>query len=578
MRRGEPVALLVADQRMPEMSGVEFLARALKVAPLAKRVLLTAYADTEAAIRAINELRLDHYLMKPWNPPEERLYPVLDDLLEDWEADSAARLSEPGLRLVGHRFSAAAHAARDFVARNGVPYRWLDVADPEARRADGRRAAGRGPPAGARLRGRRDSGAAHPEPDRRADRPAHARPSSPSTTWWSLGGGPAGLAAAVYGASEGLRTLIVERHATGGQAGQSSRIENYLGFPSGVSGADLARRATAQAQRLGAEMLTAREVLAIRENGPSRVVTLDGGEEIGCHAVLVATGVHYAPPRRPRGRGASPARASTTAPRPPRPRPSRARTSWWSAAANSAGQAAVDLATRARRVVLLCRGESSSKSMSHYLVERIGALRTSRSGRAPWSRRPGRRPPRGADASRWTGRQERLPADGGLRVHRRPAADRLAGRHRGARCRRASSSPARRCKRIEGRTAGALERDPFPLETSLPGVFVAGDVRDQSIKRVASAVGEGSMAVQLVHQYLGGMPRRPRDDHRAPAPGAGPREPPRRRDRAGRRDRARAAPRARASSCSTRASARAPSTSSSTASWRPPGTSPATRC
>ena len=276
VRRGEPVALLVADQRMPGMSGVEFLAQALKMAPQAKRVLLTAYADTEAAIRAINELRLDHYLMKPWSPPEARLYPVLDDLLEDWEADSAARLAEPGLRLVGHRFSAEAHATRDFVARNGVPYRWLDIADPEARRLM----------AAARL-----DDAQLPvlvfEDGETLVRPSQSEIAAriglrtaaelPFYDLVILGGGPAGLAAAVYGASEGLRTLLVERHAAGGQAGQSSRIENYLGFPAGVSGADLARRATTQAQRLGAEMLTAREVLAIRENGPSRVVTLDGG-------------------------------------------------------------------------------------------------------------------------------------------------------------------------------------------------------------------------------------------------------------------------------------------------------------
>ncbi len=274
------------------MSGVEFLARALKMAPEAKRVLLTAYADTEAAIRAINELRLDHYLMKPWNPPEARLYPVLDDLLEDWEADSAARLAEPGLRLVGHRFSAEAHAARDFVARNGVPYRWLDVADPEARQLM----------AAARLDDIRAAGAVL-EDGETLVRPSQSEIATriglrtaaelPFYDLVIVGGGPAGLAAAVYGASEGLRTLLVERHAAGGQAGQSSRIENYLGFPSGLSGADLARRATAQARRLGAEMLTAREVLAIRENGPSRVVTLDDGEEIGCHSVLVATGVHY---------------------------------------------------------------------------------------------------------------------------------------------------------------------------------------------------------------------------------------------------------------------------------------------
>ena len=502
VRRGEPVALLVADQRMPEMSGVEFLARALKVAPLAKRVLLTAYADTEAAIRAINELRLDHYLMKPWNPPEARLYPVLDDLVEDWEADSAARLSEPGLRIVGHRFSAAAHAARDFVARNGVPYRWLDVADPEARRVM----------AAARLDETRlpvlvfEDGETLVQPTQSqiaARIGLHTAAELPFYDLVVLGGGPAGLAAAVYGASEGLRTLIVERHATGGQAGQSSRIENYLGFPSGVSGADLARRATAQALRLGAEMLTAREVLAIRENGPSRVVTLDGGEEIGCHAVLVATGVHYARLEAPGVEaltgsgvyyGASPAEAAAVA----------GEDVVVVGAANSAGQAAVDLATRARRVVLLCRGESLDKSMSHYLVERIGALanvevRT----RTVVTEATG-----DGHLQELTlavdGRQERLPASAAfVFIGARPQTDWLGD----AVARDAAgfivSGPE--VKRIEGRHRWRQDRDPFPLETSLPGVFVAGDVRDQSIKRVASAVGEGSMAVQLVHQYLGGM-------------------------------------------------------------------------
>ena len=377
MRRGEPVTLLVADQRMPGMSGVEFLARALKMAPHTKRVLLTAYADTEAAIRAINELRLDHYLMKPWSPPESRLYPVLDDLLEDWEADSAARLAEPGLRLVGHRFSAEAHATRDFVARNGVPYRWLDIADPEAGRLL----------AAARLDGTElpvlffEDGTVLVRPSQgeiAARIGLHTAAELPFYDLVILGGGPAGLAAAVYGASEGLRTLLVERHAAGGQAGQSSRIENYLGFPSGVSGADLARRAATQARRLGAEMLTAREVLAIRENGPARVVTLDGGEEIGCHSVLVATGVHYSRLEAPGVEaltgsgvyyGAAPAEAAAV----------EGEDVVVVGAANSAGQAVVDLATRARRVVVLCRGEGLEKSMSRYLVERIGSLTTSRS-------------------------------------------------------------------------------------------------------------------------------------------------------------------------------------------------------
>ncbi len=502
VRRGEPVALLVADQRMPGMSGVEFLAQALKVAPHAKRVLLTAYADTEAAIRAINELRLDHYLMKPWDPPEARLYPVLDDLLEDWEADTAARLSEPGLRLVGHRFSAEAHATRDFVARNGVPYRWLDVADPEAVRLM----------AAARLDDSQlpvlflDDGEVLVRPTHSEIATRIGLRTEAELPFYDLvivGGGPAGLAAAVYGASEGLRTLLVERHASGGQAGQSARIENYLGFPAGLSGADLARRATTQAQRLGAELLSAREVLAIHEHGPSRVVVLDGGEEIGCHSALIATGVHYSRLEAPGVAeltglgvyyGAAPTEAGAV----------EGEDVVVVGAANSAGQAAVDLAARARRVTILCRADGLEKSMSHYLIEQIRSLpnievRT----RAVVA------------AASGEGRLEELTAVVGGREERlavtsafvfigaQPQTDWLGDTV--ARDARGFIVSGAAVERIEGRHRWRLERDPFLLETSVPGVFVAGDVRDQSIKRVASAVGEGSMSVQLVHQYLGGM-------------------------------------------------------------------------
>ena len=502
VRRGEPVALLVVDQRMPGMSGVEFLSRALSLAPGARRVLLTAYADTEAAIRAINELRLDHYLMKPWDPPEERLYPVLDDLLEDWEADSAARLAEPGLRLIGHRFSAEAHATRDFVARNGVPYRWLDVADPEARRllaasgADDSRLPVLVFEDGETL-------VRPTQGDIAARIGLHTVADLPFYDLVIVGGGPSGLAAAVYGASEGLRTLLVERHATGGQAGQSARIENYLGFPAGLSGADLARRATAQARRLGAEMLTAREVLGIHENGPSRVTTLDGGDEIGSHAVLVATGVHYARLEAPGVErltgagvyyGAAPAEAAAV----------EGEDVVVVGAGNSAGQAVLDLATRARRVTVLCRSDGLARSMSHYLVERIGALAnvnvTSNAVVAEASG-DGRLE---ALTVAVDGRERRVPAAAAfVFIGARPQTDWLGE----AVARDAGgfivSGPGVRL--AEGRDRWPLERDPFLLETSLPGVFVAGDVRDQSIKRVASAVGEGSMAVQLVHQYLGGI-------------------------------------------------------------------------
>jgi thioredoxin reductase (NADPH) len=479
VRRGEPVAMLVADQRMPGMSGVEFLSRAVEVAPEAKRVLLTAYADTEAAIRAINEVRLDHYLMKPWDPPQERLYPVLDDLLEDWEADSAARLAESGLRLVGHRFSADSHAARDFLARNGVPYRWLDIAEPEARRL--MTAAGLDDTVLPVLVFEDGEMLVRPSQGEIAARVGLSTEAQlPFYDLVIVGGGPAGLAAAVYGASEGLRTLLLERHAAGGQAGQSSRIENYLGFPSGLSGADLARRATAQARRLGAEMLTTREVVAIRENGPLRMVVLDGGDVIGCHSALVATGVHY----------------------------SRLDVACEDVVvvggANSAGQAVIDLATRARRVTVLCRSEGIEKSMSQYLTERIHALANVEvMSHTVVTEAVGNGHLEGltVDAE---GRERRLPVTAAfVFIGARPQTDWLGDTV--ARDAGGFILSGDAVGRIEGRHRWRLERDPLPLETSLPGVFVAGDVRERSIKRVASAVGEGAMAVQLVHQYLGGV-------------------------------------------------------------------------
>jgi thioredoxin reductase (NADPH) len=502
VRRGEPVALLVADQRMPRMSGVELLAQALKVTPDAKRVLLTAYADTEAAIRAINEVRLDQYLMKPWYPPEERLYPVLDDLLEDWQADAAARAAEPGLRLVGHRFSAEAHAARDFLARNGIPYRWLDVADPEAGRLM----------AAARLDAPElpvlflEDGEAMVRPSEGDIATRIGLRTTAELPFYDLvivGGGPAGLAAAVYGASEGLRTLLVERHAAGGQAGQSARIENYLGFPSGLSGADLARRATSQALRLGAELLTAREVVGLRQNGPAHVISLDVGEEIGCHSVLLATGVHYARFEAPgveRLTGAGVYYGSATA----QASDVEGEDVVVVGAGNSAGQAVVYLSGRARTVTVLCRADALEKSMSHYLVERVRSLpnvevktQSVITGASGGDRL--------AELSVMVdGREERLAATSAFFfIGARPQTDWLGdavARDPGGFI---LSGPA--VARIEGRHRWPLERDPLLLETSRPGVFVAGDVREQSIKRVASAVGEGSMSVQLVHQYLGGI-------------------------------------------------------------------------
>jgi thioredoxin reductase (NADPH) len=427
---------------------------------------------------------------------------VLDDLLEDWEADSAARIAEPGLRLIGHRFWAEAHGTRDFLARNGVPYRWIDVGDPEARTL---LAAGDG--------GGADLPVLVFEDGQMLVRPSQAELAArvglrtqaelPFYDLVILGGGPAGLAAAVYGASEGLATLLVERHAAGGQAGQSSRIENYLGFPSGLSGADLARRATAQARRLGAEMLTAREVLAVRENGPARVIALDGDQEIGAHSVLVATGVHYARLEAPGVEqltgsgvyyGAAPGEAASV----------EGEDVVVVGAANSAGQAVVDLASRARRVTMLCRGPGVERSMSHYLVERIRALpNVSVRTQAVVTEASG------ADhleelTIAVAGETERLSASAAfVFIGARPQTEWLGDTL--ARDAAGFIVSGAQLRRIDGRHRWRLERDPLPLETSVPGVFVAGDVRDQSIKRVASAVGEGSMAVQLVHQYLGGL-------------------------------------------------------------------------
>lgn len=503
VRRGEPVALLVADQRMPGMSGVEFLSAAIRAAPDARRVLLTAYADTEVAIRAINEIHLDHYLLKPWDPPESRLYPILDDLLDDWEADAAARIAEPGLRLIGHRFSADAHTMRDFLARNGIPYRWLDVDDAEAHRL---LAAARADENQLPVLVFEDGQAlVRPTQGEIASRVGlHTDAQLPFYDLVIIGGGPAGLAAGVYGASEGLRTLLIERHAAGGQAGQSSRIENYLGFPAGVSGADLARRATAQALRLGAEMLAAREVVAIRENGPSRIIELSSGEEIGCHSVLIATGVHYALLDAPgvdalTGSGvyygAAPGEAAAVT----------GEDVVVVGAANSAGQAAIDLASRARGVTMLVRADRLEKSMSHYLVERIRTIpnidvRT----RTVVAAATGDGHLQELTVS-CDGVEERIATSAAfIFIGARPQTGWLGEVVARDDAGFIVSGPPLR--RVTGRHRWPMERDPFPLETSFPGVFVAGDVRDQSTKRVASAVGEGSMAVQLVHQYLAGVP------------------------------------------------------------------------
>lgn len=500
-RRGETVALVLADQRMPGMSGVELLQAARDLYPKAKRALLTAYADTDAAIAAINQAQIDYYLQKPWDPPEERLYPTLEDLLGDWQAD--ALLEDALARVVGHRFSPGSHEARDFLARNRVPYEWLDVEfDPEARQLLD--IAGVNPERLPAVFLRDGEVLEAPTPLELADR--FGLPTRAELDFYDLvivGGGPAGLAAAVYGASEGLRTVMVERQAPGGQAGQSSRIENYLGFPTGVSGAELTRRAHDQARRFGAELLSVQEVMGLEVRGPQRVVTLAGGTELAAHTVLVATGVAYRHLEAPGvdelvGRGvyygSSLLEADACA----------GHTVAVIGGANSAGQAAMYLSERAREVVILVRADSLGKSMSHYLVEQIaarpnivvrtGTVVTGAEGTA------------GLEALRIApaggGAEERLQARAmfvfiGAVPSTEWVGDKVARDERGF-------VLAGHDLALADNLRWPLQRDPYLLETSLPGVFVAGDVRHRSVKRVASAVGEGSMSVQFIHEYLSG--------------------------------------------------------------------------
>jgi thioredoxin reductase (NADPH) len=494
-RRGEQVAMLIADQRMPGMAGTQFLVQARKLVPDAKRVLLTAYADTEAAIAAINEVALDYYLLKPWDPPEEQLFPVVEDLLTTWE--SGAALEAGGVRVVGHRFSKESHDLRDFLVRNRVPARWLDVErDGEAREL--LRVAGvdaeRLPVA------LLEDGTVLERPSilELAERLGVA--GTPAQDHYDLvvvGGGPAGLAAAVYGASEGLKTVMVEREAPGGQAGQSSRIENYLGFPAGLSGSDLARRATDQARRLGAELLTVKEAVGLRAEGSARLVQLSGGGVLSASCVIVASGVSYRQLDTPgfpelTGAGIYYGAAMTEA------RACSDQHVVVIGAANSAGQAAVYFGGYASRVTMLVRGPSLEKSMSHYLIEQVAArgnieVRTGSSataaegegGRLRWLRVQG------------PGGEEILEADACfVFIGASPRTDWLEG----------VLARDERGFILAGRDAQAngwpLQREPYVLETTVPGVFVAGDVRARSIKRVASAVGEGSMAVSLIHEYL----------------------------------------------------------------------------
>jgi thioredoxin reductase (NADPH) len=496
--RGARLALVVSDQRMPGMGGVDFLAEVRRLEPEVKTVLLTAYADTNVAIEAINRVRLDYYILKPWDPPEEQLFPVLDDLLDDWEAGAGGPVA--GLQVIGYRWSPEAHELREFLSRNLVPFRWLDV--------DG------SPDEAARLLG--DGGLHLPvvitEAGQRIERatPATVAPAiglrsgTSQTRAWDLlilGAGPAGLAAAVYGASEGLRTGLVEQEAPGGQAGQSSRIENYLGFPAGLSGADLTRRAVAQARRLGAEFITPASAVRIERCDPYRVLHLAGGERLTATAVVLATGVSYRRLDVPgmeelAGRGIYYGAARAEAP------DCGGEDVVIVGGANSAGQAAVFLAGFARRVVMLVRGDDVAATMSRYLVDQIAST----TNIEIWNRSQ-------VAAVHGNGRLERVSirrADKPepvelpvvsmfIFIGAEPRTDWLDGavdRDPRGFVLTGGAVPGR--VRLPGRP----ERDRYLLETSVPGVFAVGDVRASSVKRVASAVGEGAIAVQFVHQYL----------------------------------------------------------------------------
>ena len=498
--RGEPTAAILADYRMPGMNGVEFLEQAMDVAPRARRALLTAYADTDAAIRAINVVDVDHYLLKPWEPPQEKLYPVVDALIETWRSVGDRAVEET--KVLGHRWSAESFVARDFLARNAVPYRWYSIEDPD----------------GARLLD--TAGASADEvpvllvpdgqvlkaPSETEIAAAVGLTTSPTTDFYDLvviGGGPAGLGSAVYGASEGLRTVLVERQATGGQAGQSSRIENYLGFPDGVSGAQLTDRARRQAAKFGSEVLTARDVVGLEARGSARVVSFGDGSEIAAHSVVLATGVSYRALTAEgvaelTGRGIYYGSASTEAPT------CRGQDVYIVGGANSAGQAAVFFSRHAKTVTLLVRGPSLEASMSYYLIKQLDDIE---------------------NVSVRT-RTEVVGAQGDEHLERLVLCNAETGEHETV-----DSGPmfifigaAPRTDWLDGvvirdprgfirtgpdlMTEGKppagwpLDREPYYLESSIPGVFVAGDVRADSVKRVASAVGEGAMAVTLVHRYL----------------------------------------------------------------------------
>jgi thioredoxin reductase (NADPH) len=498
--RGEQVALLLADYRMPQMNGIEFLEAAMDLFPLARRVLLTAYADTDAAIDAINLVDVDHYLLKPWHPPEDKLYPVLDSLLELWANSPDQAITET--RIVGHRWSAPSYVAREFLARNLIPYRWLLADEPEGQRLLS--AAGvteNDLPLVVTAEGK--TLVMPSEADLATNVGLSITPAAEFYDLIVVGAGPAGLGAAVYGASEGLRTVLVERAATGGQAGQSSRIENYLGFPDGVSGAQLTDRARRQAVKFGAELLSTRDVIGLDVAGATRLVRFNDGSSIAAHAVVLATGVSYRRLTAPgcddlTNRGVYYGSAATEAPA------CEGQDVYIVGGANSAGQAAMYFSRYARDVHLLIRGADLRRSMSQYLIDQIEA-----------NDRITVHPGTEVCQAEGEGHLERLVlrdvASGDTRtvdaswlfvfIGAEPCTEWLGDTVARDKLGFVLTGPD---LLSEGRRPARWTppRDPFHLESSVPGVFAAGDVRATSVKRVASAVGEGAMAVSLIHRYL----------------------------------------------------------------------------
>ena len=497
--RGDTIALFLADQRMPGMSGVEFLEQANDIFPTAKRALLTAYADTDAAISAINDARLDYYLLKPWDPPEEKLYPVLDDLIHDWQANFKPEFK--GVKVISDRWSSLSHDLRDFLSRNQIPYRWLDIeSNAEAQKlidyADSDKSSDCLPLVitsdGTKL--------ISPSVTNLAQQLGlQTEAAKPFYDLVIVGGGPAGLAAAVYGASEGLRTVLIEKEAPGGQAGTSSRIENYLGFPVGLSGDDLARRAVTQAKRFGVEILTPQAGTQLRIEDDYRIITLSDGKEISCHALILALGVSWRRLNMPgiekyTGSGVYYGAAKTEAPA------CKGEEIYVIGGANSAGQAAMYFSKYAKKVNMLVRGESLVKSMSQYLIDQIDG--TDNIEVMPFhsvkEAQGNARLEEILVEDSQTGEVKSFPTSYlfifiGATPSTEWLGDAVQRDERGFLC----TGPD-----IDGERPWPLERDRFLLETDVPGIFAVGDVRHGSVKRVASGVGEGSICVQFVHRHL----------------------------------------------------------------------------